>query len=27
VAKNFTIAPFYVAYFSLCANNRGTSDS
>jgi TRAP-type C4-dicarboxylate transport system substrate-binding protein len=22
VAKNYTIAPFYVAYFSLCANKR-----
>ena len=22
VAKNFTIAPFYVAYFSLCANKQ-----
>jgi TRAP-type C4-dicarboxylate transport system substrate-binding protein len=23
VARNYTMAPFYVAYFSLCANKRG----
>ena len=27
VAKNFTIAPFYAAYFSLCANKLAGSDA
>jgi len=27
VAKNFTVAPFYVAYFSLCANKLAGSDA
>jgi hypothetical protein len=27
VAKNFTVAPFYVAYFSLCAKQSPTAAS
>jgi TRAP-type transport system periplasmic protein len=27
VAKNYTVAPFYVAYFSLCANKPATLDT